>query len=240
LAVHAGLQALTVLALEAGAELCLVLGKLADAAQALVVAERARDVSVVSTSKQANALLALADMADAATINRDILAIDPNRGLSTFYGYYVLQARALAGDYTGALDLIRTYWGGMIDMGATTFWEGFEIDWMPDSTPIDELPGSGKRDIHADFGDWCYKGLRHSLCHGWAAGPTAWLMEHVLGITPASPGFETVSIRPNLGDLEWAKGTFPTPHGIITVEHRRQNDGSIETSVGLPPGVRRV
>jgi H/ACA ribonucleoprotein complex subunit 4 len=29
-------------------------------------------------------------------------------------------------------------------------------------------------DIHGDFGDHCYRGFRHSLCHGWASGPTAW------------------------------------------------------------------
>ena len=238
-AVHAGLQALTVLALQAGAELCLAIGKYADAAQALAVAERAERAVIRprSASKQANALLALAGMADPGTTNREILAVDPFRGLSTFYGYYVLQARALAGDHAGCLDLIRTYWGGMIDMGATTFWEGFEIDWMENATRIDELPTPGKPDIHADFGGWCYPGLRHSLCHGWAAGPTAWLMEHVLGITPASPGFGRVCIRPHLGGLEWARGTYPTPHGLITVEHRQCADGTVATTLDLPGGV---
>lgn len=35
-----------------------------------------------------------------------------------------------------------------------------------------------------DGGAWCYVGLRHSFCHGWASGPTAWLSRHVLGIEP--------------------------------------------------------
>lgn len=240
-AINAGLQALVVLALQAGAELCAILSDTDAANRANDAARRAASCRrEPSLSKQANALLALANMAGAGRVNKDILALDPSRGLSTFYGYYILQARAMAGDYIGCLDLLRTYWGGMMDMGATTFWEGFEIDWMPNSARIDELVLPGKRDIHADFGDWCYKGLRHSLCHGWAAGPTAWLMEHVLGIAPASPGFATVTIKPNLGDLKWAHGTFPTPHGVIEVSHARGADGQVNTDLKLPRGVQQV
>lgn len=240
-AIDAGLQALVVLALQAGEELCDLLGATETAKQVQVVTARAKQCRrPLSPSKQANALLVLAGMAEAEQVNASILAQDPYRGLSTFYGYYILQARAMAGDYIGCLDLIRTYWGGMLDMGATTFWEGFEIDWMENSTPIDQLPEAGKRDIHADFGDYCYQGLRHSLCHGWAAGPTAWLIEHVLGVAPASPGFETVTIRPNMPGLDFVRGTVPTPLGLITVSHKRRIDGSIQTTTQLPTGVREV
>ena len=240
-AIDAGLQALVVLALRAGAELCTILSETDAAARALESARRAAACSrPPSLSKQANALRVLAGTADAASVNRDVLALDPARGLSTFYGYYVLQARALAGDHAGCLDLLRTYWGGMLDMGATSFWEGFDIDWMPNSARIDELTPPGKRDIHADFGDYCYPGLRHSLCHGWAAGPTAWLMEHVLGIAPASPGFDRVTVRPHLAGLSYARGTFPTPHGLIEVSHERGADGQVKTDLKLPEGVRLV
>lgn len=40
-------------------------------------------------------------------------------------GYYILTARAMAGDYEGCLEAIREYWGGMLSLGATTFWEDF-------------------------------------------------------------------------------------------------------------------
>ena len=240
-AIDAGLQALTAIALRAAAELCGVLGEMEAANRAAEAAARAeRYMRPPSESKQANALLALAGMADAVDTNERILAKDPDRRVSTFYGYYVLQARALAGDYTGCLDLLRSFWGGMIDLGATTFWEDFNLEWTPNATGIEELPVSGRPDIHADFGDFCYKGLRHSLCHGWAAGPTAWLMEHVLGVSPAAPGFSKVAIRPNLGGLTYARGTFPTPHGIITVSHELQADGTVKSDIMLPEGVERV
>lgn len=238
-AIDAGLQALVALALRAGAELCHVLGDSGAAARAAGAAARAaRCPRPTSGSKQANALLVLAGMADAGDVNGRVLAEDPSRGLSTFYGYYILQARAQAGDYAGCLDLLRAYWGGMLEMGATTFWEGFEVDWMPGSARIDEIVPPGRRDIHGDFGGYCYEGFRHSLCHGWAAGPTAWLMEHVLGIAPASPGFATVTVSPHLADLDWARGTFPTPHGLIEVSHERGADGQVRTALKLPDGVR--
>lgn len=240
-AIDAGLQALVVMALQAGADLADTVGDPDVAELARTKAELASAFRRPPTfSKQANALAALAGMADPNEVNRANLSLDPCRGISTFYGYYVLQARALAGDIEGCLALIRDYWGGMRDMGATTFWEHFEMDWMPEATRIDELPQEGRPDIHADFGDHCFVGLRHSLCHGWAAGPTAWLSEHVLGVTPAEPGFRCLRVNPQLGDLEWASGAVPTPFGPVMVEHRRAADGSVESEIELPEGIEVV
>ena len=97
------------------------------------------------------------------------------------------------------------------------------------------FPGENQRDIHRDCGDYCYKGWRHSLCHGWAAGPTAWLSQHVLGVE-VSQGGTKVKIAPHLGDLEWAQGTFPTPQGPLQVSHRREN-GEVVTEYQAPTGV---
>ncbi len=238
-AVHAGLQSLMVLALETGAHLCAVLNDGAMSARcAEAVARLKRHVPEASPTKQANALTVLAELADAKAINQAVLARAPLSGLSTFYGYYVLQARARAGDHAGCLDAIRSFWGGMLDLGATSFWEDFNLDWTANAGRIDEPVPPGMKDIHGDFGDFCYKGFRHSLCHGWAAGPTAWLSEHVLGITPATPGFETVRVRPRLGGLRWAEGTFPTPRGVVTVRHELSADGSVRSTVDAPPGMR--
>lgn len=237
-AIDYGLQALTVMSLRAGAELCDQIDETEIASSAREVAQRAATFRRPPTySKQAHALAALAGMADPVSVNEQHLSLDPHRGISTFYGYYVLQARAMAGDIQGCLDLIRRYWGGMLDMGATTFWEHFELDWTEGATRIDELPQPGRPDIHADFGDHCFVGLRHSLCHGWAAGPTAWLTERVLGITPAKPGFACINLNPRLGDLEWARGSVPTPHGVIGVEVTRAEDGSEDVEIEVPEGV---
>ncbi|MBD3175535.1 MAG: Bacterial alpha-L-rhamnosidase [Armatimonadia bacterium] len=237
-AIDYGLQALMVLGLECAAQLCEALGETAAARNARETADRARGCQREPTDRKvARALAVLAGMEDALQVNERVFCSDPYRDTSTFYGYYLLEARAKAGDYKGAMDLIRNYWGGMLDMGATTFWEGFSIDWMPDSVPIDELPKEGMRDIHADFGDWCYKGLRHSLCHGWAAGPTAWLIEHVLGLRPTSPGFATMAVEPHLGDLDWAEGSIATPRGPVRVRHERTDSGIDTRVLEKPDGV---
>lgn len=237
-AIDAGLQALAALALQAGAWLCTEIGEPQAAARAFAAHTRALGgVRAPSPSKQANALAVLAGLLPPDETNERLLAVNPDRGISTFYGYYVLQARAQASDWTGCLDLIRSYWGAMLDRGATTFWEGFDLDWLPNAWRIDEITPTGMRDLHADFGNWCYKGLRHSLCHGWAAGPTAWLTEHVLGLSPAAPGFRRLRVAPRLGDLDWASGSLPTPRGLVSVEHRRRPDGTVDTQVQAPADV---
>jgi len=162
------------------------------------------------------------------------------QGVSTFYGYYMLEARAKADDIQGAINTIRDYWGGMLDMGATSFWEDFNVEWMKNAFRIDELPVAGKKDIHGDFGEFCYQGFRHSLCHGWASGPAPWLIAHVLGIQIAEVGCKTMRVKPFLGDLEWAEGSFPTPRGVIKVRHERQPDGSIKSAVSAPDGVNLI
>ena len=124
----------------------------------------------------------------------------------------------------------------MLDMGATSFWEDFNLNWMENAGRIDEFVPKGKKDIHRDYGDYCYKGFRHSLCHGWASGPTSWLTEYVLGVQIVEPGAKVVRIVPHLGDLEWAEGTFPTPNGIIKIHHKKQKDGTIYSHIEAPAG----
>lgn len=185
-------------------------------------------------SKQAAALLVINGMKDAAEVNEKLLKQGGARGMSSFMGYYILTARAMAGDYQGCLDCIREYWGGMLSLGATTFWEDFDVSWLENASRIDELPEDGKVDVHGTYGDYCYVGYRHSFCHGWASGATPWLSENVLGIRVMEAGCKKVKIEPHLGDLEWAEGAYPTPYGIIRVEHRKMKDGSIDTRIDAP------
>jgi hypothetical protein len=240
-ATHAGLHALLVMTLDSGAELCETLGEPEQAAGCRETATRLRGyVPKPGMSKQAAALMALARLSDAGLLNREVMAAGGAARMSTFYGYYVLQARAQAGDIQGCLDCIRDYWGGMLDLGATSFWEDFDLAWTENAARIDQLVPPGKTDIHGDFGNYCYLGFRHSLCHGWASGPTAWMSEHVLGVRILEPGCQRVSIKPHLGDLAWAKGTVPTPRGLIHVSHVKQADGTVASEVQVPTGVEVV
>ncbi|MDH5826441.1 alpha-L-rhamnosidase C-terminal domain-containing protein [Sphingobacterium faecium] len=240
IAVHAGLQALTIKSLENASFLFEVLNdrsskKLCDE----TVAEMRKKVPAHNNSKQAAALLSLVGLMDANTAYTDVLAVGGAKNFSTFYGYYMLEAMAKAGKYQEAMDIISTYWGAMLDLGATTFWEDFNMDWLPNAARIDELVPEGKTDIHADFGAYCYLGLRHSLAHGWASGPTAWMSSHILGIQVAEPGGKVYTVKPHLGDLTWAEGTFPTPYGLIHVKHVMEN-GRVKSVIKAPKEVKII
>lgn len=250
-AINAGLQALMVQAMKYGAELCSLLQEPELASTCLETEARLRKAApqVIKPflalkkkptepgMKQAAALLAWAGLMDANEADQKYLSQEGGHGFSTFYGYYMLRSMALAGNYSGALDIIRSYWGAMLDMGATTFWEDFNLDWLPNAAPIDEPVPAGKKDIHGDFGAYCYKGFRHSLCHGWASGPTSWLTEYVLGVEVLEPGCRVLRIVPHLADLEWVEGTFPTPKGIVKIRHEKQPDGSISSKIDAPEGI---
>ena len=236
-AIHAGLQALTVRALEAGSELAGWLSEPALSRECKDVAARLKTyVPDHKGNKEAAALLAIQGMIDGKTA-KNVIVKDGAKDFTSFMGYYMLEALAKSGDYADAINLISEYWGKMLDLGATTFWEDFNYEDSKNAARIDEFVPEGKFDIHADGGAYCYVGLRHSFCHGWASGPTAWLSQHILGVEPAEPGFRKVRIKPHLGNLKWVEGNFPTPYGVIHVTHSRRPDGQISSKVELPEEV---
>ena len=72
-----------------------------------------------------------------------------------------------------------------------------------------------------------------SDCHAWGAHPLYHYFASILGIRPASFGFRTVRIAPDLGLLEWASGSLAHPQGDIEVELHRDG-GILRGSVNLP------
>ena len=200
----------------------------------------AKHVPSPNGSKQAAGLMGLYGLGDCNLLNKDVIAPGGAHGYSTFLGWATLAVKAMANDMPGALEDMKAYWGKMLELGATTFWEDFNLDWTENAYGIDELVPEGGNDIHAHHGAYCYKGLRHSLCHAWASGPAPFLIEYVLGIKPLDPGCSVCTITPDLGDLEWAEGSFPTPYGKISVRHERTPEGDINTVVSAPPQITIV
>jgi hypothetical protein len=149
--------------------------------------------------------------------------------------YYLLQAAKY--DMAGALEGLKAYYGAMLDLGATSFWEDFDLDWAPGSGRIDEVLTPDQKDVHGDRGAFCYQGYRHSLCHGWSSAPTAFLLEEVAGIQILAPGCKEMTVKPNLGELTWVEATYPTPYGILRVSHKKMENGQIETKIDAPAGI---
>ncbi len=157
------------------------------------------------------------------------------KGFSTFTCYFLLKALRECGSER-ALELAKTYYGGMLSRGATTFWEDFDIDWMEGSGRIDEETPSGLKDLHSDYGAFCYEGLKHSLCHGWSSGVVGYLVESVFGLQVLAPGYKRVKIQPALSGLDWIEGSIPTPYGNIFIRAEKSGEGKIV----LPDSVERV
>ena len=162
------------------------------------------------------------------------------KGMTGFMGYYILTAAASCGGEKEVLDMIKEYYGGMLSMGATSFWEDFDVEWLKDNPQaVDEMPCDNRKNIHRDYGKFCYKQLRHSLCHGWTAGVYAFLTQTVLGITAVEPGYKKVAIAPNLIGLTRVEGRVPTPYGEIYVLHELV-DGEICSKIQAPEEIEIV
>lgn len=115
--------------------------------------------------------------------------------------FYELETLCKTGHHSQVLDEIRSYWGGMLCEGATTFWEKY----VPTEVGTQHLAMYGR-----PYGK--------SLCHAWGASPIYLIGRYYLGVSPVKPGYSEYEIRPRLGDLEWMRGDVPTPFGKIHIE----------------------
>jgi alpha-L-rhamnosidase len=126
--------------------------------------------------------------------------------VSPYFRNYLIFAQGLSGHTQETIDFMKTYWGAMLNLGASTWFENFDLSWP-------------KEHFHEHMGiETRYPNTYNvSLSHAWSSGPTNWLTERVLGIRPVKGGFSETDLDPDLGALEWVSGTVPTPHGALQV-----------------------
>ena len=181
--------------------------------------------------KQCEAFLVYAGIRPAAE-SYEFLTEGGAKGFSTFLSYYILSAIADGGHPERAVELMKEYYGAMLDMGATTFWEDFDPDRVKGSAPLDRLPEEGEKDIHGDFGKHCYVGFRHSFCHGWSCGPVQFLIKKIGGIEMLEAGCGKMRIKPVSAGFTDYRIDYPTPYGKVTIVWK---DGKFDIEV--PAGV---
>jgi hypothetical protein len=140
--------------------------------------------------------------------------------ITPYFNDYVLQAMARMNRRADAVKWLRTYWGGMMEEGATSLWEAYDLHW-PKENPHKYLEADGR------------VGYFVSMAHAWSAGPTSWMMDELLGVHADAPGYAHAMIRPDLAGLAWIEGAVPTPHGAICVAMHATNRIQVE----LPAGV---
>ncbi len=132
-------------------------------------------------------------------VKKRVLLNDSIQKITTPYmRFYELEALCAMGEQSYVLKEIKAYWGGMLNLGATSFWE----EYNPTKTGTEHLAMYGRK-----FGK--------SLCHAWGASPIFLLGKYYLGVTPTKPGYETYTVQTQLGGLQWMEGKVPTPNGDI-------------------------
>ncbi len=184
--------------------------------------------------KQILAIQSLCGGGMSATNVKNALEKDGAAGFSMFASYFLFSALEKSGS-DKLIALAKEYYGGMLSRGATTFWEDFDVEWLKGSGRIDEETPKGLKDLHADFGRYCYTGLRHSLCHCWSSGIVAFAFEKLVGLQILDAGFKRIKITPNLCGLKSLEAKLFSPKGDIFV---RIKDG--KTEIKTPDGVQLV
>ncbi len=167
-----GFRAIAIAAMRAAEYILLRFGRNAEHARS--ARERFEKKRICATTRVVAALKHYAT-GTLSKSEREILMSEGSGGMSTFMAYYILHAMA-AYDREKAIAVMKEYFGGMLALGSTTFWEEFDIEWAKMGR-IDRLPKKGELCAHGNTGDHCYVGFRMSLCHGWAAGVIAFIKE---------------------------------------------------------------
>lgn len=136
-----------------------------------------------------------------------------------YFKFYELDAEARYGDLSRVTEEIRSYWGGMIRDGATSFWEEYVPEWTREE----------KLSTHDMYGLKFGK----SLCHAWGASPVYLIGRYYLGVRPTSPRYATFEVEPRTGGLDMIEGTVPAGKGTVKV---KVDGGVVEASCDVPGG----
>lgn len=135
------------------------------------------------------------------SIQKNVLFNDEITQITTpYFEGYELDVMGMLGQFDFIEHKIRSYWKGMMDLGATTVWEEYD-------------PTLSGADHYQMYGNKYGK----SLCHAWGASPIYLLGRYFLGVTPTAPGFETFEVKPHLGSFDYIEGTVPMKNGEVKV-----------------------
>ena len=73
-----------------------------------------------------------------------------------------------------------------------------------------------------------------SWSHAWSASPAHIIPRKIMGIQPAEPGYGKIIIKPQPGDLKWAKMKLPTIRGNILVDVAQDPGTSFTVNTTIP------
>lgn len=158
-----------------------------------------------NVTRHANIFAILYDIASkeqAESICKNVLFNDEIEKITTpYFEGYELEVMGKLSEFDFIENKIRTYWQGMLDLGATTVWEEYD----PSLTGDEHYAMYGKK-------------YDKSLCHAWGAAPIYLLGRFFMGVYPTSPGFETFNVKPHLGGFGFIEGCVPIMGGEVKIK----------------------
>lgn len=134
-------------------------------------------------------------------IKEYVLKNDDVPAITTPYmRFFELSALCQLGETEYVLEEIKKYWGGMLDEGATSFWEVYDER----EKGVEKYAMYGRR-----YGK--------SLCHAWGASPLYLIGRYFIGLSPANGGTAFL-LEPKLSGLGDVHSVMPLAQGEVRID----------------------
>lgn len=134
--------------------------------------------------------------------------------------FYELAVLCEIGCHEYVINEIRNYWGGMLDEGASTFWEHYDP----------EVKDAKKFEMYdRPFGK--------SLCHAWGASPVYLIGKYFLGLKPSEAGYKSFELRPQVDALTDFQAVLPANGGEIRISCK---SGELKILSSSAPGTAYI
>ena len=141
----------------------------------------------------------------ARQIAKSVLYSDEYVKITTpYFKLYELIAMCKLGVIESAQRYISSYWGGMLEKGATTVWERYD----PYETREESLAMYGMK-----YGT--------SFCHAWGSGPIYLLGRYCCGVTPTDVAYRTFEVKPDFGIYKEIQATVPVKNGKVEINYNK-------------------
>ena len=136
-------------------------------------------------------------IAENITQDRIKLSITP------FMIEFTLMALFEVGEKQKAFNMLQDYWGGMIDIGVTTFWETYQ-------------KGEEEEVATAMYG----RPFGRSHCHIWGAGPLYLIPRYCFGVEPYLECGKKYRVTPQLNLIKDSSITLPLREGTLNISYK--------------------
>ena len=158
------------------------------------------DQTVTSHANAFALLYGFADEKKSKRIAENFVKGNVSLSITPFMLEFTLAALFEVGEKKKALDMLQDYWGGMIDIGATTFWETYQ-------------KGEREEVSTAMYG----RPFGRSHCHIWGAGPLYLIPRYCFGIEPSLEFGEKYRVTPDVNLIEGSSIEIPLKRGTLKV-----------------------